>query len=102
MPVLGVAGTPWGRPAVSYPSGVAVGAGHGDGYVERAGMDLQGEAVAVADAARGGRDAGAAEARAHEEEFDRFFDRLPKEFIFERELLRSRIWRSPDRWELAH
>jgi hypothetical protein len=28
--------------------------------------------------------------------------RLPKEFIFERELLRSRIWRSPDRWELAH
>ena len=48
------------------------------------------------------RDAGAAEARAHEEEFDRFFDRLPKEFIFERELLRSRIWRSPDRWELAH
>ncbi len=48
------------------------------------------------------RDAGAAEARTHEEEFDRFFDRLPKEFIFERELLRSRIWRSPDRWELAH
>jgi phosphoenolpyruvate carboxykinase (GTP) len=47
------------------------------------------------------RDAGAAEARAHEEEFDRFFDRLPKEFIFERELLRSRLWRSPDRWELA-
>ncbi|MGH6848801.1 MAG: phosphoenolpyruvate carboxykinase (GTP) [Methylocella sp.] len=49
-----------------------------------------------------GRDAGAAEAHAHEEQFDRFFDRLPKEFIFERELLRSRIWRSPDRWELAH
>jgi phosphoenolpyruvate carboxykinase (GTP) len=48
------------------------------------------------------RDAGAAEARAHEEEFDLFFDRLPKEFIFERELLRSRLWRSPDRWELAH
>ena len=49
-----------------------------------------------------GRDAGAREARAHEELFDRFFDRLPKEFIFERELLRSRLWRSPDRWELAH
>jgi phosphoenolpyruvate carboxykinase (GTP) len=49
-----------------------------------------------------GRDAGAAEAHAHEEEFDQFFDRLPKEFIFERELLRSRLWRSPDRWELAH
>ena len=49
-----------------------------------------------------GRAAGTAEARAHEEQFDRFFDRLPKEFIFERELLRSRLWRSPDRWELAH
>ena len=49
-----------------------------------------------------GRDAGAAEAQAHEEQFDQFFDRLPKEFIFERELLRSRLRRSPDRWELAH
>ncbi len=49
-----------------------------------------------------GRDAGAAEAHAHEEQFDPFFDRLPKEFMFERELLRSRLWRSPDRWELAH
>ncbi len=49
-----------------------------------------------------GRDAGAAEAHAHEEQFDQFFDRLPKEFFFERELLRSRLWRSPDRWELAH
>ncbi len=48
-----------------------------------------------------GRVAGAAEAQAHEEQFDLFFDRLPKEFIFERELLRSRLWRSPDRWELA-
>jgi phosphoenolpyruvate carboxykinase (GTP) len=49
-----------------------------------------------------GRDAGTAEAHAHEELFDRFLDRLPKEFTFERELLRSRLWRSPDRWELAH
>ncbi len=49
-----------------------------------------------------GREAGTAEAHAHEELFDRFFDRLPKEFIFEREMLRSRLWRSPDRWELAH
>ena len=49
-----------------------------------------------------GRESGTAEARSHEELFDRFFDRLPKEFIFERELLRSRLWRSPDRWELAH
>ena len=42
-----------------------------------------------------GRDAGTAEAHAHEELFDRFRDRLPKEFTFERELLRSRLWRSP-------
>ena len=49
-----------------------------------------------------GREAGTLEAHAHEELFDRFFDRLPKEFIFERELLRSRLWRSPERWELAH
>ncbi len=48
-----------------------------------------------------GRKAGAAEAQAHETQFDQFFDRLPKEFIFERELLRSRLWRSPERWELA-
>jgi phosphoenolpyruvate carboxykinase (GTP) len=49
-----------------------------------------------------GREAGSAEARAHEELFDRFLDRLPKEFVLEREMLRSRLWRSPDRWELAH
>jgi phosphoenolpyruvate carboxykinase (GTP) len=49
-----------------------------------------------------GRTAGTLEAHAHEELFDRFFDRLPKEFVFERELLRSRLWRSPERWELAH
>ena len=49
-----------------------------------------------------GRKAGTAEAHAHEEQFDMFFDRLPKEFIFERELLRSRLWRSPEKWELAH
>jgi phosphoenolpyruvate carboxykinase (GTP) len=49
-----------------------------------------------------GREAGGAEARAHEELFDKFFDRLPKEFIYERELMRSRLWRSPDHWALAH
>ncbi len=48
-----------------------------------------------------GRAAGTSEAHAHEDHFDLFFDRLPKEFIFERELLRSRLWRSPERWELA-
>jgi phosphoenolpyruvate carboxykinase (GTP) len=49
-----------------------------------------------------GREAGTAEAHAHGELFDRFLDRLPKEFVFERELLRLRLWRSPERWELAH
>ncbi len=44
---------------------------------------------------------GAEEAHLHEELFDRFFDRIPKEFIYEREMLRSRLWRSPARWELA-
>ncbi|WP_437976732.1 phosphoenolpyruvate carboxykinase (GTP) [Sorangium sp. So ce295] len=48
------------------------------------------------------RDAAAAEVRLHEELFDMFLDRLPKEFVFERELLKSRLWRSPARWELAH
>jgi phosphoenolpyruvate carboxykinase (GTP) len=43
---------------------------------------------------------GAKEARAHEEFFDRFFDRLPKEFIHHRELLKSRLWRSPKLWKL--
>ncbi len=47
------------------------------------------------------RDEGAEEAHLHEELFDRFFDRIPKEFIYERELLRSRLWRSPARWALA-
>ncbi|MFP4125618.1 MAG: phosphoenolpyruvate carboxykinase (GTP) [Alphaproteobacteria bacterium] len=46
------------------------------------------------------RDEGTEEARDHEVLFDRFFDRLPKEFIFERELLRSRLWRSPEHWFL--
>ena len=49
-----------------------------------------------------GRKAGSAEAHAHEEQFDMFFDRLPKESIFERESLRPRLWRSPEKWELAH
>ncbi|WP_437984669.1 phosphoenolpyruvate carboxykinase (GTP) [Sorangium sp. So ce117] len=48
------------------------------------------------------RDVAAAEVRLHEELFDMFLDRLPKEFVFERELLKSRLWRSPARWELAH
>jgi phosphoenolpyruvate carboxykinase (GTP) len=43
----------------------------------------------------------AKEARSHEELFDNFFDRLPKEFIYLRELFKSQVWRSPKRWELA-
>ncbi|MEO1090086.1 MAG: phosphoenolpyruvate carboxykinase (GTP) [Pseudomonadota bacterium] len=46
------------------------------------------------------RVAGNDEAHDHEKLFDRFLDRLPKEFIFERELLRSRLWRSPEHWFL--
>ncbi len=46
------------------------------------------------------RKVGTDEANDHENLFDKFFDRLPKEFIYERELLKSRLWRSPDKWEL--
>ena len=34
----------------------------------------------------------------HEELFSKLYDRLPKEFLFMRELLRSGLWRSPKRW----
>lgn len=47
------------------------------------------------------REAAAKEARSHEELFDKFFDFLPKEFVHERELFKSRLWRSPKIWELA-
>ena len=47
------------------------------------------------------REAGRHEAVVHEEHFDRFYDRLPKELLYERELLRSRLWRSPETWELS-
>jgi phosphoenolpyruvate carboxykinase (GTP) len=49
-----------------------------------------------------GKEAGRKEAHAHEELFDKFYDRLPKEMLYERELLRSRLWRSPETWELSH
>ncbi|MDR3440391.1 phosphoenolpyruvate carboxykinase (GTP) [Telmatospirillum sp.] len=45
---------------------------------------------------------GTVEARSHEEHFEKFFDRLPKEFIYLRELLKSRLWRSPEVWGLVH
>jgi phosphoenolpyruvate carboxykinase (GTP) len=47
------------------------------------------------------RDEAAKEARSHEELFDKFFDRLPKEFVHHRELFKSRLWRSPEVWKLA-
>ncbi|HSM50282.1 MAG TPA: phosphoenolpyruvate carboxykinase (GTP) [Thermoanaerobaculia bacterium] len=45
------------------------------------------------------RDAHAADARSHEELLDRFYDRLPKEFVYERQLLKYRVWRSQEVWE---
>jgi phosphoenolpyruvate carboxykinase (GTP) len=36
---------------------------------------------------------------AHEELFASMYDRLPKEFLFMRELLLSALWRSPAKWE---
>lgn len=36
----------------------------------------------------------------HAELFERMYDRLPKEFIFMRELLLSSLWRSPEKWRL--
>jgi phosphoenolpyruvate carboxykinase (GTP) len=47
------------------------------------------------------REESAKEVRSHEELFDKFFDRLPKEFIYHRELFKSRVWRSPQVWKLA-
>jgi phosphoenolpyruvate carboxykinase (GTP) len=41
------------------------------------------------------------EAASHEEFFDKFFDRLPKEFLHHRELFKSRVWRSSEVWKLA-
>jgi phosphoenolpyruvate carboxykinase (GTP) len=37
----------------------------------------------------------------HEELFSKLFDKLPKEFLFMRELLLSSLWRSPEHWQLA-
>jgi phosphoenolpyruvate carboxykinase (GTP) len=37
----------------------------------------------------------------HAELFERMYDKLPKEFIFMRELLLSNLWRSPEKWKLA-
>jgi phosphoenolpyruvate carboxykinase (GTP) len=37
----------------------------------------------------------------HEELFSSVYDKLPKEFLFIRELLLSGLWRSPEHWGLA-
>ncbi len=37
----------------------------------------------------------------HEELFEKMYDKLPKEFLFMRELMLSSLWRSPETWELA-
>jgi phosphoenolpyruvate carboxykinase (GTP) len=42
------------------------------------------------------------EVSSHEELFNKLYDKLPKEFIWMRELLLSGLWRSPEKWELAH
>jgi phosphoenolpyruvate carboxykinase (GTP) len=47
------------------------------------------------------RDAGVADARSQEDMFDTFFGRVPKELLLEREMLKARLWRSPQVWELA-
>ena len=36
----------------------------------------------------------------HEELFEKMYDKLPKEFLFMRELLLSALWRSPEHWGL--
>jgi phosphoenolpyruvate carboxykinase (GTP) len=41
------------------------------------------------------------EMAAHEKLFEKLYDRLPKEFLFMRELILSSLWRSPERWELT-
>ncbi len=46
------------------------------------------------------REAWKQEILGHEELFSKLYDKLPKEFLFMRELLLSGLWRSPERWEM--
>lgn len=46
------------------------------------------------------REAWKKEILAHEELFSNAYDKLPKEFLFMRELLLSALWRSPEKWGL--
>jgi phosphoenolpyruvate carboxykinase (GTP) len=47
------------------------------------------------------REAWKTEILAHEELFERMYDKLPKEYHAMRELLLSQLWRSPEHWGLA-
>lgn len=47
------------------------------------------------------REAWKQELLSHEMLFSKLYDRLPKEFLFMRELILSGLWRSPAQWELA-
>jgi phosphoenolpyruvate carboxykinase (GTP) len=47
------------------------------------------------------REAWKSEIASHEELFMKLYDKLPKEFIWMRELITSSLWRSPEKWELA-
>lgn len=47
------------------------------------------------------REAWKAEISSHEELFMKLYDKLPKEFIWMRELIVSALWRSPEQWGLA-
>lgn len=47
------------------------------------------------------REAWKAEISSHEELFMKLYDKLPKEFIWMRELIVSALWRSPEKWGLA-
>lgn len=46
------------------------------------------------------REAWKRELLGHEELFEKLYDRIPKEFLFMKELLLSALWRSPEKWDL--
>lgn len=48
------------------------------------------------------RDAWQKELTGHDELFMKLYDKLPKEFIFIKELILSGLWRAPEHWELWH
>ena len=45
------------------------------------------------------REAWKQELLGHEELFEKLYDRIPKEFLFMKELLLSALWRSPEKWD---